>query len=389
VASEEAFIKNMGDWLNLLKLRISYGANGNQGIGRYSSFSMMSSNAYIYGSALAIGVYPSSMGNVDLGWESTNSLNFGLDYAVLDQRISGSIDVYTAQTSNVLVSRTLPLTTGYSSVWTNIGGIANKGIELALTTVNIKSPLRWETRFAFSLNRDKITRLYGGAEDKDIGNSWFVGKSISAIYDYKMTGGLWTEQELYNKQITTAGFYPGQWRLADLNSDGVIDPNNDRSIIGYETPNYRFSINNTFSYKNFTLSFFLNSIQGGNGYYMGNNSGVLMVSTTSDVVYRTNITAVRQYWTPDNGVTNAPGIFNAPLRVAQMYQDRSFVRLQDFSLNYRFDPNLLKTLGLDGVTLYINVKNLYTWTKWSGWDPETGSNTPMMRSIIGGVRLSF
>lgn len=131
--------------------------------------------------------------------------------------------MYTAQTSNVLVNRTIPVATGYSSVWTNIGGIANKGIELALTTINIKSPFRWETTFAFSLNRDKITKLYGGTEDKDLGNSWFVGKPISALYDYKMTGGLWTEQELYNRQITTAGFYPGQWRLADLNGDGAID----------------------------------------------------------------------------------------------------------------------------------------------------------------------
>ena len=387
VASEETFLKNT-KWLNFLKFRTSVGVNGNQGIGRYSSFAKMSSTSYVYGGTTAIAVYPSSLGNDDLGWESTLSYNIGLDYAVLDSRISGSIDVYKAKTSNVLVSRSIPRSTGYGSVWANIGEIGNNGIELGLTTVNIKSPLRWETKFQFSINRDKITKLYGGEEDKDIGNSWFVGKPISSIYDYTMTGGVWTEDELYNKQIIT-GFYPGQFRLADLNSDGVIDATNDRSVIGYQTPNYRFGINNTFSYKNFTLSFFLNSIQGGNGYYMANNSGVLMVSTTSDVVYRTNIPAVRQYWTPDNGVNNAPGIFNAPLRVAQMYQDRSFVRLQDVSLNYRFSPDLLKTLGLDGVSLYINGKNLFTWTKWSGWDPETGSNTPMMRSIIGGVRLSF
>jgi TonB-linked SusC/RagA family outer membrane protein len=180
VASEEPFVKNV-KWLNFLKLRASVGVNGNQGIGRYSSFAKMSSTSYVYGATTAIAVYPSSLGNSDLGWESTLSYNLGLDYAVLDSRISGSIDVYKAKTSNVLVSRALPPATGYASVWANIGEISNDGIELGLTTVNIKGQLRWETKFQFSLNRDKITKLYGGANDKDIGNSWFVGKPISAI----------------------------------------------------------------------------------------------------------------------------------------------------------------------------------------------------------------
>ncbi len=393
VASEEDFIKSFGSWLNFLKLRISYGANGNQGIGRYSSFSTMTNNSFVYGSSTAIGVLPNSLGNADLGWESTTSLNFGLDYGVLDQRISGSIDVYTAQTSDVLVSRTLPYSTGYASVWTNIGGIANKGFELALTTVNIKSPFTWESRFAFSLNRDKITKLYGGPEDKDIGNSWFVGESISAIYDYKMTGGLWTEQELYNGQITTAGFYPGQWRLADLNGDGIIDPNNDRSIIGYGNPNYRFSINNTFSYKNLSLNFFLNSIMGGNGYYLANNASLLSATTTTDEVQRRNQYFIRQYWTPDNGVDNSPGIFYSPPRAAGLYQSRSFVRLSDISLSYRFGKKALAALDMFKImecNIFLSGKNLYTWTKWSGWDPETASSTtPMMKSITAGIRLTW
>jgi TonB-linked SusC/RagA family outer membrane protein len=387
VTSEETFLKNV-KWLNFLKLRTSVGVNGNQGIGRYSSFSKMATTAYVYAGVTSIAVYPNSLGNENLGWESTLSYNLGLDYSILASRISGSIDVYKAQTSNVLVNRSIPAPTGYSSVWANIGGISNKGIELGLTTVNVEGPLRWETKFQFSLNRDKITKLYGGETDMDIGNSWFVGQSISAIYDYKMTGGVWTETELYNKQIIK-GFYPGQFRLADLNGDGSIDANYDRSIIGYRTPNYRFGINNSFSYKNFVLSFFLNSVQGGKNYYLADNSSVLMASTTADHAYRENVTAVRQYWTPDNGVTNAPGIYNGPQRVAGLFQSKSFVRLQDVSINYRLDTNVVRTLGLDGLDLYISGKNLHTWTKWSGWDPETESNTPMMRTIIGGVRLSF
>ena len=387
VATEESFLKNL-EWLNFLKLRASVGINGNQGIGRYSSFSKMATTAYVFNGATSVAVYPNSLGNADLGWESTKSYNLGVDYTILASRISGSIDIYKSETSNVLVSRNIPASTGYTKVWTNIGGISNKGIELGLNTVNIKGPLHWESKFQFSLNRDKITKLYGGELDKDLGNSWFVGQPISAIYDYKMTGGVWTEDELYIGQITT-GFYPGQFRLADLNGDGLIDANNDRSVIGYQTPNYRFGIVNSLSFKNLNLTFFLNSIQGGKKYYMADNSSVLMASTTADHAYRENVTAVRQYWTPDNGVDNAPGIYNAPQRVAGLYQSRSFIRLQDVSLNYRFGPDLIKTLKIDGLEIYINGKNVYNWTKWSGWDPETGSNTPLMRTFVGGVRLSF
>jgi len=387
VVSEESFMENL-DWM-YLKLRTSYGKNGNQGIGRYSSFSRMTANPYIYGSNTAISVFPSTLGNADLGWEATSSFNVGIDYAFLDQRISGSIDVYQAKTNDVLVQRTLPPTTGYSSVWANIGAIENKGIELALNTVNFKGQFNWTTNFNFSLNRDKISKLYGGKNDKDIGNSWFVGESISAIYDYEFAGGLWTEQELYEGK-TLANWYPGQFKYVDQNTDGVIEPNADRKIIGYKTPNYRFSINNTLSYKNFTFSFLINSIQGGNGYYLDDNSSVVNTQWNSDNVYRVNASAVRPYWTPDNGVNNATGIYNTPVVHGGVYESRSFVRLQDVSLSYNFKPELLKSLKIESCQFFISGKNLYTWTKWSGWDPEVGvSDSPLMRNITTGFRLTL
>lgn len=387
VASEESFLRDV-KWL-YLKLRTSYGKNGNQGIGRYSSLSQMGTTAYVYGATTAVGVFPSSLGNSDLGWETTSSFNFGLDYSFLNRRISGSIDVYNAKTNNVLVQRTLPSTTGYSGVMTNIGEISNKGIELELTTINLDGPLRWKTNFTFSLNRDKITKLYGKENDKDIGNSWFVGEPISAIYDYEMAGGVWTEEELYSGNILN-GWYPGQFRYVDQNKDGVIDPTNDRVIIGNKTPNYRFSINNTLSYKNFSFSFFINSIQGGNGYYLLDNAIVLNADWDSDKVYRTNNSAVRPYWTPDNGVDNATGIYNSPAVKSGIYQSRSFVRLQDVSLNYKIGPSLLKTLHLMECQFYIASKNPYVWTKWSNWDPESGiSALPIMRNITVGLRFTL
>jgi len=388
VASDESFLSDI-KWL-YLKLRLSYGKNGNQGIGRYSSFSTMASNAYVFGATTAIGVFPSTLGNSDLGWETTSSFNMGLDFGFLDRRITGSIDVYKAQTTDVLVTRAIPPSTGYQNVWANIGAIDNKGIELELTTFNLTGNLSWETNFVFSLNRDKISKLYGGEEDRDIGNSWFIGESISAIYDYEMAGGLWTEEELYSGSIPLANWYPGQYKYVDQNRDGLIEPVEDRKIIGYKTPNYRFGINNTLIYKNFSLFFFINSIMGGNGYYLADNSTVVNVSWNSDDVVRTNQSAVRPYWTPDNRVDNATGVYNAPIMTSGIYESRSFVRLQDISLAYRFAPGLLKTLHMEGCQFYVSAKNPYVWTKWSGWDPEIGVNDfPLMRNIILGFRITL
>jgi hypothetical protein len=384
-------------WL-YLKLRTSYGENGNQGIGRYSSFSRMTADFYVYGPTTAIAVYPSSLGNASLAWEKTASLNVGVDFGIFNRRISGSLDLYKAKTTDVLVSRALPPTTGYASVWTNIGAIDNKGIELELNTINLTGKLGWETNFVFSLNRDKISKLYGDKNDKDVGNSWFVGESIRAIYDYEMAGGLWKEADLYAGQ-TYNNWYPGQFKYVDQNGDGVIEPNNDRKIIGYRTPSYRFSINNTLTYKNFTLTIFINSIQGGKKYFLLDNAGVTNVAWRSDDVLRINASAVRPYWTPDNGVNNATGVYNSPAVSSGIYESRSFVRLQDVSLSYRFGPQLLQTLKLNACQFFVSSKNPYIWTKWSGWDPEvlgwnatdgnTNTNTPLMRNITAGFRVTF
>lgn len=389
VLSDESFMSGIN--FPYMKIRASYGINGNQGLGRYKSFSTMSTLSYIYGAETSIGVYPGgSLGNDDLKWEKTASLNFGVDFAFLDQRISGSLDLYNANTTDVLVQRALPPAAGYDNVFTNIGGINNKGIELMLNTINMqRSDFKWTSNFIFSLNRNEITKLYGDKNDADIGNEWFVGESISAQYDYEMAGGLWTEEELYSGQ-TYDGWYPGQYKYVDQNEDGVIDPTNDRKVIGYGDPNFRFSINNSMTYKNFTLNFLFNSITGGNDYYIQSNTSVLNTNFRSDNVYRTNMSAVRPYWTPDNGVNNATGIYNSPAVSSGIYESRGFIRLQDVSLSYKFDSSVLNRLKLNNLQVYVSGKNLYTWTKWSGWDPETGtSNTPLMRSLTVGLKLAL
>ncbi|GAA4308388.1 TonB-dependent receptor [Compostibacter hankyongensis] len=383
VLTEEPFLKDKGFYL---KLRLSYGINGNQGIGRYASFSQMNTYDYVYGSQTAIGIYPTTLGNKELTWEKTSSTDLGIDFNFLHNRIAGSVDLYTGKTKDVLVERQIPRASGYTSVWSNLGQISNKGIDLEINSVNVKGAFNWTTKFTFSLNRNKIQRLYGDGGDKDIGNSWFVGEPIKSIYDYKILG-VWQEQDLFNKNIYE-GWYPGQFKYADINNDGKIEPVNDREIIGYASPSYRFSLANMLSYKNFTLSIFINSIQGGKKYYLANNFA--MVNPAYDFSFRMNTPAINPYWRPDRPTTNTTGIYNTPPVESGIYQSRSFVRLQDISLSYSLPSELIHKINIQSAQVYVSSKNPYVWTKWQGWDPETGtSDTPLMRNIIFGLRLSF
>lgn len=385
VVSEEPFFKPEDVYL---KIRTSYGKNGNQGIGRYSSLSRMGTRDYVYGQNTAIGIYPSTLGNIELGWETTSAVNAGVDFGFLKNRITGSLDVYSSKTTDILVKRKLPRMAGYADIWTNIGATANKGIELDVKSVNFEGPFRWETSLTFALNRDKLTKLYGGGNDRDIGNSWFVGQPLGAIYDYEMAGGVWTEEEFFNGQVLE-GWYPGQFRYVDQGEkDGVIDPTNDRAIIGFTSPSYRFSVNNVFTYKNFSLSVFINSIQGGRNRYLANN-----VENVNPLYYfpdRHNNSAVNPYWSPLAPTTNTTGIYNVPLRQSGIYQSRSFVRIQDVSLGYNFTNTLLQKLKLQTAQVYVSSKNPYVWTKWQGWDPESGaSDNPVMRNVVLGLNVSF
>jgi len=387
VVSEEDFMKSI-DPIDYMKFRVSYGVNGNQGIGRYKSLSQMSSNYYNYDGNVVVGLYSSTLGNSDLGWERTASFNIGLDFGIIDHRISGSVDVYKAKTTDVLVERTLSGSTGYTSVWANLGGVNNKGIEFSLSTTNIENgDFTWKSQFAFSLNRNEITDLYGDGTTEDLGNGWFVGENINSIYGY-VNAGVWQEEDLFNGTIYD-GYLPGQYKIEDLSGedgvpDGQISADYDRKIQGSTDPNYRFSLNNIFTYKNISFSFFLNSIQGGNGYYQG---GVSYVAGGTDSAYRTNRTAIKPYWTPQNPTNDTPAIYYSAPKYPTVLEDRSFVRLQDVTLAYTFNRLLISKYGINSAQVYLSGKNLYKWTDCSDWDPERSS--PMMRSIIAGVKLSF
>jgi len=397
VLSEEDFLQPV-EWVDFLKVRTSYGVNGNQALGSYGSLSQMSMLNYVYGDggSPSIGIFPNTLANSNLTWEKTTSYNLGLDFSVLDGRISGDFNIYTGTTTDLLVRRNLPALTGYTSVWANLGELENSGVELSLNTVNVKSgDFRWDTKFSFSLNRNKITKLYGtdvnkdGIDDDDIGNRWFIGRSIGAIYDYTLDG----IYQLDEANIPE-GFKPGYYRMTDVLGDGKITPD-DRSVIGFNIPNYRFGILNEMSYKKMALSFMINSVQGGgkDNYFIVNHAfQYYMNSYFAGAAGRVNIPDIN-YWTPTNPSTTHPRLDYAPLYSHGVYEDRSFIRLQDVTFSYTFDKKKLQQLNIDELKLYVSGKNLYTLTQFTGWDPEAGttmgSGYPVMRSFIMGLNINF
>ena len=192
--TNEQFLKNMPR-LDHMKLRLSYGRNGNQAIGRYQSLSQMEQNQYVFGATPITAIYTNSMANNDLTWETTTTMNAGIDYSFFNSKVSGAVDVYSSRTEDLLLRRSLPETSGFSSILTNVGEVKNHGVELALNMVNLNNEkLNWETGFVFSLNRNKISKLTGedadgnGIEDDNIANGWFIGESLFSIYGYRTNG---------------------------------------------------------------------------------------------------------------------------------------------------------------------------------------------------------
>lgn len=390
VISREKFMEKAA-WIDNLKLRASYGLNGNQAVSRYASLATIGSNRYVEGSNPIITLFTNSMANAQLGWESTRTLNFGLDFALWKSRLTGSIEVYHSNSKDLLLLQSLPYMTGFGSVWANVGQVKNRGVEVTLSSVNIQHPnFRWTTDVTFSRYRNEITHLYGtdkdgdGKEDDDVGNRWFIGHPINSFYGYQTDGIYQTGEDIPD------GFKPGYFRIKDLDGIEGIDPTGDQSVYAYADPSYRFSINNTFTYKNVSLAVMINSIQGGKDYYKADNSYAL--NPAAYFPDRLNIVDI-PYWTPDRASDKYPTINYKPAYGHYFLQSRSFVRIQDISLAYTFSKSLIGKIGMEGLRVYFSAKNPWTFTKWVGYDPEAGQSvfygTPSMRSFVFGINITF
>lgn len=403
ILSEEGFLDE-SQFINFLKLRGSYGINGNL-TSRYSSLAGVAAgpgSQYVFqdGGSTVNGQQVTSLANPNLSWERTSGVNVGLDFALLDNKLSGSIDYYQSTTTDLLWNFILPQITGFSSITSNIGEISNRGVELLLHTTPVSNAnFTWDLSANLAANDNRIERLLGldldedGREDDLIANGLFIGESIGTIYDYTVEG-IW---QISDEGQIPDGWAPGQYKLQDLNGDGMITPQDDRQILGRREPAYEFGIQNTLKYGDFALKFFIKSIQGGKNGYLGENNPWASGYGTPGVAQSANWFAEIDYWSPSNpdATYRLPGE-NAAIG-GRRYFVRNFIRLQDISLSYNLNKNLVEKMGIQSLKVFVSGKNLLTLTDWEGWDPETGQGLgtaggralPVMRGLTAGLDISL
>lgn len=384
VFSDEKFLKS-AEWLTYGKLRASWGINGNRDIGRYAALSDLQTGKYQYvqsdGTVILVSqLYVNTLANPNLKWEETTSYNVGLDFAVLNNRLDGSIDLYHKKTNDLLIDRAMPDVTGFINVIDNIGQVDNKGIEITLNSTNVRTKnFAWRTSAIFSLNRNKIVHLYGPVpvidpatgrttmvEKDDVSNRWFLGKDINAIWDLKVLG-VWQENEA--AEAAKYGVRPGDFKLEDVNGDGKFS-DADRQFLGSTNPKYQWTLRNEFTlFRNFDFSFMLYSIWGHQRAFnqAKNNSGFLDRQNSYKFAY----------WTPENPSNEYARLFSSNGSAGfSVYREPSFIRLSTVALSYTVPQDISKRAGLESVKIYANVNNMGVYSPhWTFWDPEYG-NTP-------------
>lgn len=380
--------------LSTLKLRLSWGQNGNEAVTAYTTLPSLSTFNYISDDDKPMyGFYPQKLSSPALGWETTSSVNAGIDFALLNGRISGTFDIYWSRTKDLLLNRSIPSVNNTNNIIENIGKTANNGLEFQINSVNIqKKDFTWSTTLNFSRYRTKIkdVGLYDadGNPADDVASGWFIGQPVNSNYDYKFIG-IWQITDPGNPEgpQVPGNTYsiPGYMKYADLDGkEGITS--DDRTLIGSTIPKCAISMMNTFRYRGLSLSVFLNSSIGrtARNYLMD------MVGNT----YAQNKLMI-EYWTPEHPIDSYPknATDTSPNpKGAGFYQKTDFLRIQDVTLSYRLPERWMRHIGMKRFEVYMNIKNLATWTSWDGLDPEfVGSQraTPTSRGFIFGLKFDL
>lgn len=370
--SEEPFMGGQGTFSDL-KLRASYGYTGNNIIAPYSTLNTLDRQTYYdFNGATANGWLPSAIANTQLAWEKTREVNVGLDFGLLKNRISGSIDVYDRLSDELLLEQQLPRESGWSSISANVGSVNNRGVEAALTTRNVETDLiSWTTTFTFTKNTNEIRSLYGQTEADDVGNGWFIGESIEAQYNYRFLG-IWQADEA--AEAASYGLQEGQEKLLDVNGDGEYDPDNDRIILGSADPDWSGSFFTKLRVGNFDLSA---SVITNQGVYVYSPFHANFTDTRDRGRQKLDIT----WYIPENNAGIQPQVSNRYPQPRNegtywrnegvgYYRDASFVKVKNISLGYNLAGSVSERLGLKQCRLYANVLNPFVFTEYDGYDPE-------------------
>lgn len=401
--SEEPFLEGATS-LSDLKLRASWGQTGNQGISPYQSLARLYSEPGDWGPDYPYnGVSPTNTGfaigglaNPNLKWETTTQTNIGLDLLLWSGRLSATIDVYKKKTTDLLMDRDLPGYIGVSSVLDNVGSIENKGLEIMIGgDPVVTSNFRWNTALNFTANRNKVLDL--GPNDELNFSSSYGGYNLGRFMVLRvgepygtMTGweylGVWKTAQ--DEEARSYGQLPGDEHYLDLNNDGVVD-DDDRTIIGNGYPKFTYGWSNRLTYRNFDLSMLFIGMQGVDLF---NTLRIRRESFWEGVS-----PVVNDRWTPENEDTDVPGMIDGAYREAQGLQnkiyvggetsrwveDASFFRLKTITLSYNFSPNLMKSIGFSKIRVYVSAVNLFTITKYTGYDPEVAQFANWSDAVVG------
>ncbi|HEY6144287.1 MAG TPA: SusC/RagA family TonB-linked outer membrane protein [Flavobacterium sp.] len=406
----ENFMSNLTAVSNL-KLRASIGYTGNDNVAPYSSLSLLTAPTYYdFNGTVANGYSSANLGNKELGWEKTREVNFGLDYGFLNNRITGSVDVYDRLSEDLLFQQALPKEIGIATVTSNVASVSNKGIEASLTTKNIQTKnVSWETSFTFTKNVNELVSIYGQDQVDDIGNNLFIGENINSYYNYVFDGVVQPNETALNtitgRMENIFGQEEGQMKVKDLNGDSKIDPVNDRQVIGNSDPEWTGSFSTSLKVKQFDLSLSLICNQGmtvfssfhdnfadvrdrgrqkldlDDFYVPANGAGLPAQYSNTNPLGQNGVGA---YWQQTNSLGQRPAF----------YRDASFVKVQNIALGYSLDDDLLEKLKIKGFRLYVNVLNPFVFTDYEGYDPEwatagLGTNRVATMTVQMGLSLKL
>lgn len=400
--TNESFMESRPDWLSYLKIRVSWGVNGNSsGIGDYAAYSRLTDGKYINynnGYYLLPYLYLDRMANSDLAWEKNRAWNFGLDYGLIDGRLSGAFDVYTSKTTDMLLDKKLPIITGFTSITTNVGNLKNTGFDFSINSVNVeKQAFRWTSNLNLSFNKNTILSLTGEKspvldengdpvldsngnpvmkEPDDTDNGWFIGQNKDVIWDYAVDGVYQIGEEA---EASVYGFYPGDFRVIDQNNDKKLN-NSDKVFQGLESNPWYITFRNEFTYKDFVLGIvFLGKLgyKGGTNYPFNNRQ---------EYIKNHNYYKL-PYWTPVNAINDYARINSLRLSDMNIWTSKSNVRFQNLSLGYNLPLDLMENIKISSARIGFNIDNVAVWSKWDIGDPE--SDTEMPRTYTFSLDFSF
>ena len=388
--SDENWMKGASSWLDYLKLKASWGINGNQSIQPYGTLSRVEmgiagGHTGYFGGQPIFGQALTTLGNPTLGWETTESWNFGFETDLFKRRLHWEVDAYTSKTTDQIFNRTIPVMgSGIRTQSATMGQVNNWGIESSLRAGIIqKRDLRWDATLNFTINRNKLVELYGDGQD-DITNNLFIGESLGAIYGYVWDGVVNEDDKEY---IAANGVTPGDIQNKDLDGDGKITPN-DRTILGFNKEAFRMSLSTNLSYKGWNLYVLFNGVFSGGRYGKATNNNAYM-SYTEGMMYLNTVD--HPYWTPENKSEIYPKPWNAQGSLYAIH-NYGFVRLQDLSLSYTFGGPKMKKAGIQSLQLYATGNNLFFIAPdWKYSDPEVRSiqSQQLRRTYTFGLNIRF